>query len=81
MIIDHQLQLSQIYAKVILGEEWRKLKREVADPERLIEGILATSPPDAAAVEALVQKTAPSVPSSFSTAAPAPKSTSPTPDL
>ncbi|KVZ49450.1 hypothetical protein [Burkholderia ubonensis] len=65
-VIDCQLQLAQIYAKVILGEEWRKLKREVADPERLIESILATSPADDAAVEALVTKTARSVPSPFS---------------
>nr|AIW63033.1 hypothetical protein [Burkholderia sp. Ha185] len=64
--IDHQLQLAQIYTKAILKEEWQKLKREVAAPERLIARILATSPPDDAEIEAFVQKTAPSVPSSFS---------------
>ncbi|CAL8479585.1 protein of unknown function (plasmid) [Caballeronia sp. S22] len=64
--IDQQLQRAQIYAKVILKEEWQKLKREVAAPEHLIGRILATSPPDDAVVEAFVQKTAPSVPSSFS---------------
>lgn len=64
--IDSQLQLAQIYCKAILNEEWRKLKREVAAPEHLIDNILATSPPDAAAVKAFVEKTAPSVPSSFS---------------
>lgn len=63
--IDSRMTLAQVYAKAILNEEWKKLKREVADPERLIKGILATSPPDDAAVEAYVQKTAPSVPSSF----------------
>lgn len=63
--IDSQVTLAQVYAKAILGEEWRKLKREVADPERLIDSILATSPPDEAAVKAYVEKTARSVPSSF----------------
>jgi hypothetical protein len=64
--IDSQMTLAQVYAKAILGEEWRKLKREVADPERLIEGILATSPPDDAAVKAFVIKAAQSVPSPLS---------------
>lgn len=65
-VIDQRLQLLQIYCKSILDEEWKKLKREVADPEQLIKDILATSPPDDAEVEAFVKKTAPSVPSSFS---------------
>jgi hypothetical protein len=65
--IEHELQFAQVYAKAILKEEWQKLKREVANPERLIRDILATSPPDADAVEAFVQKAAPNVPSPFST--------------
>lgn len=64
--IVHQLQLAQIYCKAILNEEWKKLKREVASPEKLIRDILATGPPDDAEVEAFVQKTTPSVPSSIS---------------
>ncbi|BBU33456.1 hypothetical protein BTHE68_71900 (plasmid) [Burkholderia sp. THE68] len=64
--IEHELQFAQIYAKVILKEEWQKLKREVANPERLITEILATSAPDVETMEALVNKTAPNVPSPFS---------------
>ncbi|CAN0621949.1 conserved protein of unknown function [Burkholderia multivorans] len=72
MVIEHELQFAAVYAKVILKEEWQKLKREVADPVQLIDDILATSKPDDDAVEALVRKTAPSVPSPLSTNAPAP---------
>ncbi|WP_186027369.1 hypothetical protein [Burkholderia gladioli] len=61
-VIDNQLQRAQISAKVILSEEWRKLKREVANPDRLIENILATTPADDAVVKALVQKPATSAP-------------------
>lgn len=68
--IEHELQFAQVYTKAILKEEWQKLKREVANPERLIRDILATSPPDDDAVEAFVQRTAPSVPSPLSSVPP-----------
>jgi hypothetical protein len=64
--IEHELQLAQGYAKAIFYEEWRKLKREVADPERTMNHILATSAPDDAAVKALVEASAASVPSPLS---------------
>lgn len=75
--IDSHLQLAQVYGKAILAEEWRKLKREVADPERLIKEILATSPPNDATVDAFVQKVAPSVPTVIDIPAPKRKSSPP----
>ncbi|MFM0019477.1 hypothetical protein [Paraburkholderia azotifigens] len=63
--MEHELQFGTVYAKIILREEWQKLKREVADPEQLIKDIRATSLPDAAAVEELARKIAPSVPRHF----------------
>ncbi|MBL3967363.1 hypothetical protein H3O04_33355 [Burkholderia sp. KCJ3K979] len=64
--IEHQLQFAQGYAKAIFHEEWRKLKREVADPGQTMDIILATRAPDDAAVKALVDASAASVPSFFS---------------
>ncbi|MHB9835115.1 hypothetical protein Q8F57_009780 [Paraburkholderia terrae] len=64
--MEHELQFGTVYAKIILREEWQKLKREVADPEQLIKDIRATSLPDAAAVEELARKIAPSVASPLS---------------
>ncbi|WP_193100786.1 hypothetical protein [Burkholderia sp. Z1] len=64
--IEQELRFAQLYAKVILREEWQKLKREVADPEGLMNSILATSVPDDAAVKALVESSAASVPSPLS---------------
>jgi hypothetical protein len=57
---------SDNYAKAIFHEERRKLKREVADPGQTMEIILATRAPDDAAVKALVDASAASVPSFFS---------------
>lgn len=45
------IDLAAGYAKVILREEWVKLKREVADPEKLIKEIISIKPRSKHAVD------------------------------
>ncbi|SDR55168.1 hypothetical protein SAMN05443245_7615 [Paraburkholderia fungorum] len=77
ILTESESQFATGFTKSILKEEWQKLKREVADPERLIADILATGPSLDYGLETLVRKGVARVSSPLSTVAPAPTSAPP----
>jgi hypothetical protein len=50
------LDIATAYTKIILKEEWQRLKREIADPNRLINEILTTRKPKMVAKGTLPRK-------------------------
>ncbi|WP_339436460.1 hypothetical protein [Pseudomonas sp. EL_65y_Pfl1_R32] len=60
------LSFAAEHTKIILKEEWQRLKREVADPDRLMHQILSTNTSEAPASGRLLRKPATGVASSLS---------------
>ncbi|QAY84169.1 hypothetical protein [Pseudomonas arsenicoxydans] len=69
------LSLAAEHTKIILKGEWQRLKREVADPERLIREILSTSKSKMVSEDTLLRKPAPRVAPSLSQEIPLPLKT------
>lgn len=55
------LEKCSSFTQAILKGEWNRLNREVAEPEKLLEKIIATSPPDVTAIAATLQTLALSI--------------------
>ncbi|WLH16095.1 hypothetical protein [Pseudomonas simiae] len=66
------LDCAAAYTKIILKEEWQRLKREIADPDRLIHEILTSSRPQMVTIGTMQRKPASGVASSLSKEIPLP---------
>lgn len=66
------LDSTAAYTKIILKEEWQRLKREIADPDRLIREILASSRPQLVSIGTMQRKPESGVASSLSKEIPLP---------
>jgi len=81
ILIESEAQFTTIFTKQILKEEWKKLKREVAEPEHLIKKVLAAGQADDADIETLIRERMQLVTSPLSSGAPAPDAAPPTAPL
>ncbi|MCT4497616.1 hypothetical protein N0U25_07410 [Pseudomonas sivasensis] len=66
------LESTAAYTKIILKEEWQRLKREIADPDRLIREILTSSRPQLVSIGTMQRKPESGVASSLSKEIPLP---------
>lgn len=66
------LDYAAAYTKIILKEEWQRLKREIADPNGLINEILMASKPQIVAIGAMPRKPSSGAASSLSKEIPLP---------
>ncbi|WP_369050127.1 hypothetical protein [Burkholderia gladioli] len=64
--IDEESRFALGFARVILKEEWQRIKRDLADPDRLLNKIRATNSQDDATLKAAVESDAKSAPSVLS---------------
>lgn len=67
------LDCAAAYTKIILKEEWQRLKREIADPDRLMREILTASKPEMVTIGTMPRKPASGVASSLSKEIPLPR--------
>ncbi|MDR8090731.1 hypothetical protein [Burkholderia gladioli] len=79
--IESEAQFTTIFTKQILKEEWKKVKREVAEPEHLIEKVLAASRADDAEIETLIRERMQRITSPLSSGASAPDPAPPMPPI
>ncbi|WP_186128613.1 hypothetical protein [Burkholderia gladioli] len=56
--IDEESRFALGFARVILKEEWQRIKRDLADPDRLLNNIRATNSQDDATLKAAVESDA-----------------------
>ncbi|MGS1076546.1 hypothetical protein [Burkholderia glumae] len=64
--IDEESRFALSFARVILKEEWQRIKRDLADPDQLLSEIRSTNSQDDAAMKAAVESDAKSAPSVLS---------------